>query len=172
MQNTLARRMQPLADRLRDRLTSAGLRPYKVRLVTLRWSSGRRNEGTLAVLTVEDLLPTPRVMSLDGLNRILNPGGMQEEGSIVVDQISGCYTEDQLRGLGEGGKPIEKSDEFFYEIEYPQPNGKDSVRRRFVVTGTPTYMAGRFGWSVRLERAQGDRQRSGAPQGLGRLVGR
>lgn len=159
---TLAQRMIGVADRLRDRYTSLGLRPYKVRMVTERWSGGKRSVGVVQVIKSVDILPTPRVLSLDGLNSILNPGGNSEEGSITVNQISGCYTEDQLRGLGEGGFPIAKSDEFFWEIEYPQPNGKESVRRRFTVAGTPFYSAEKFGWSVRLERAIGDRRRDGA----------
>lgn len=163
-QNTVARRLVPTADRLRNLLTRFGLRPYKVRMVVVRWSEGFRGRGVPNVLSVVDMLPTPAVLSLDGVTQVVNPVGEQEEGTISLSEISGCYTEEQLRGQGPQGEPIPPSDEFFYEIEWPKPNGMASVKRRFNVRGAPAYQADNFQWTVRLERSLGDRNRAGKPR--------
>ena len=42
---SLARSFIPLADSLRDMLTKFGLRAYKVTIVRIEWSGGKRGRG-------------------------------------------------------------------------------------------------------------------------------
>lgn len=165
LKGTLARRFVPLADSLRDMLTKFGLRPYVVRVVRIQWSGGRRGVGVPSVVSSESLLPTPKVMGLDGLTEFIQPVGMDEIGGIEVTRISGRYTEEQLRGFDPAtGDGIPKDTEFFYEVEYPQPGGAPPVKRRFYPSAAPTYYPGKLQWTVRLEKAHEDRSRNGDPE--------
>lgn len=158
---TLARRFIPLADSLRNMLTTFGLRSYKVSMVRVRWSGGARGVGTPTVESEEVILPTPKVGSLDALSELAQPIGLDEQGSIELSQISGRYTEDQLVGLEPGGREIDPNLEFYYEIEFfPTTEGS---KRRFYPRSVPTYMPGRLQWSLRLEKATADRERNGDP---------
>ena len=162
--NTLAQKLIPIADNIRNLYTRFGLRSYKLRIVRVRWSGGRRGRGVPEVMETADLLPTPLVQDLSTLTEVLNPVGLDEVGVIGVSEISGNFTDDQLRWLSDDGVPPGVDEEVFYEIEYPQPDGSLSVKRRFSLRGAPYYNAGRFQWQVRLERANEDRTRGGDPR--------
>jgi hypothetical protein len=157
---TLARRFVPLADSLRDLLTKVGLRPYIVRIVRTRWSGPYRGQGQEYVVSETDVLPTPKISDLSGITAIVQPIGLDEIGGIMVSQISGRFTEEELRGLSADGSPPEVTDNVFWEIEFPRPDGPGE-RRRFVMRSAPHYYSGRLQWVVRLERANEDRARSG-----------
>ena len=159
LSKTLAQKFIPLVDRLRDLKTKFGLAPYVVRIIRVRWSGDHRGVGTPSVEKEMDLLPTPKVMDLGTMTEIVQPIGLDETGTILVTEISGRFTDDQLRFID--GQEREKNEEVFYEIEYPQPGGKPTIRRRFYVRGTPFYHAGRLQWQVRLERAHQDRDDQG-----------
>ena len=161
--NTLAQKLIPVADNIRNLFTRFGLRTYKVRIVRVRWSAGRRFKGVPSVVEELDIMPTPLVQDLTTLTEIASPIGLDEAGVIVVSEISGEYTDDQLRSLSKEGEPPGPDEEVFYEIEYPQPNGPSTTneRRRFFLRGAPYYAAGRFQWSVRLEKTNEDRSRTG-----------
>lgn len=163
LKETLAQKLISTVDNLRDLFTSFGLRPYKVRLVVLRWSGAKVGVGAAVVERAIDILPTPLVADLSTMTAIMNPVGLDEAGEIVVSQISGSFTEDQLRGMVPGQKKLELNQEAFYEIEYPQPDDGPTRRRRFTLRGAPFYAAGKFQWQVRLERAHGERARNGDP---------
>ena len=162
LSNTLAQRLIPVADNIRNLFTRFGLRTYKVRIVRVRWSDGRRGRGVPQVVAEKDILPTPLVQDLSGITEILNPIGLDEVGTITVSEISGRFTDDELRFLAEDGEPPGPDEEVFYEIEFPDPDGnRDSVKRRFLLRGAPYYNAGRFQWQIRLERVNEDRSRDG-----------
>lgn len=163
-QRTLARRFIPLADSLRDLLTFFGLRAYQVRLVRTQWTGRRRGAGEEQVIEETLLEPTPKIGDLTSLTEVLQPGGIDEIGTLEVSQISGRYTEDQLRGLGPGGEDIPPDQQFYWEIEFFKTDGEGNVRRRFYVRGTPNYYPGRLQWVVRLERSHEDRDRDGTPR--------
>lgn len=164
LKKTLAQQLIPVADSIRDLYTSFGLRPYKVRIVRTQWSGGVRGRGTPHVASTLDLLPTPLVQDLTTLTEILQPIGLDEVGTIAVSEISGRFTDDQLRLLARDGEQSGPDEEVFYEIEFPQPNGGPSVKRRFFLRGAPYYSAGRFQWSIRLEKTNEDRTRIGDPR--------
>jgi len=161
---SLARSLVCTVDSLRDLYTSFGLRPYLVRIIRTKWSGGRRGAGQESVYREMLLEPTPRVMDLDGLTEILQPVGLDEVGGINVDQISGRYSEDELKGAIPDGDPIDKDENVFYEIEFPQPDGRPNIRRRFLLRSAPFYEADNYQWGVRLERSHEDRSRQGEPR--------
>lgn len=162
--STLARRLVPVADRLRDLLTKAGLRPYIMRLVWTQWSEGMRGYGVEEVLRTIDLLPTPKIRNIEELNELVRAEGVDEFGDIKVTQISARYTENFLRGLDENGNAIPDNQNFYYEIEFPDENGNfPGEKRRFTLGSAFALYPGRFGWEVRLTKAIGNRSNDGTP---------
>lgn len=160
---TLTTKLIPTVDRLRDLFTRFGLRAYKVRMVRVRWTGNRRGTGAAIVTSSMDILPTPKVINFDTMTEIVNPVGLDEIGSIGVIQISGRYTEEELRFLGKKGETLEPNEEAFYEIEEIRVDGLPGERRKFNLRGAPFYQPGKFEWVVRLERAHNDRTRGGDP---------
>lgn len=177
---SLAAELVPLADELRDMLTDFGFRPYKVRIVRVRWSGTTRGEGVAVVESSLDLMPTPLVQDLSGVAEIAQAAGLDEVGSVMLSEVSGRYTEEQLLFLDRQGVGPDASVEVFYEVEFPQPAAPPdaaqalgqapsghaaarSKRRRFFLRGAPQYLPLKLQWVVRLERAHNDRDADGGP---------
>ena len=154
---SLARRFGPLADSLRDLLTKFGLRTNTVTLVKVQWSGGRRGKGTASVISEEVILPNPKVVNYDAVTQFIEPIGANEQGDIEVIQIPTRYTEEQLLGKSSAGEEIPIDTEFFWEIEFPRPDGGSSQKRRFIPRGLPTYKPGSLQWTIRLTKANDDR---------------
>lgn len=161
---TLARRFIPLADTLRNMLTKFGLRTYRVAMVRTRWSGPRRGQGVPTVVSNDVILPTPKISSFDAIAQVAQAVGYDEVGSIELTQISGRFTEDQLRGYGPKGTDIPLNEEFFYEIEFFPNDGSPSQKRRFYPDAAPSYSPGALQWSLRLVKANEDRARNGDPR--------
>lgn len=161
---TLARRFIGLADSLRDLLTRFGLRTYKVTIVRVEWTGGKRGRGVPVILSEKTILPTPKISNLDALSAVVQSVGLEELGSIELSQISGSFTEEDLYGTDSDGEPIPANQEFFYEVEFFPHSGGPSQKRRFFPTSAPTYMPGRLQWSIRLEKSNEDRTRAGDPE--------
>jgi hypothetical protein len=131
-------------------------------MVRTRFAGGKRNVGAESVIGEPMLIvPTPIMVDLQTLQSVNTPIGLQEVGQLLLAEVSGCYTEEQLRGLGDLGEPIPADQSFFYEVEFPRPDGSEAPRRRFYPAGPPAYVADEFQWKVRLERSRDDRTRSG-----------
>ena len=163
LKKTLAQKFIPLADQLRDLAVKFGLRPYIVRIVRVRWAGVYRGEGACMVEQELTILPTPLVTDMGGEATITTPVGMDEFGQVIVSEISGRFTEDELRFVSAEGKEPEPNEEVFYEIEFPRLDGKPSAKRRFMLAGVPDYRAGKLQWQIRLERMRDDRFRNGDP---------
>jgi hypothetical protein len=161
---SLARKFVPIADNLRDLYTKFGLRPYIVRIVRTRWTDAERGEGGEFVVKSLDLLPTPKVSDLSAINEILHPIGLDEVGGIVVTELSGRFTEEQLRGLDDDGSEAARDEQVYWEIEFVRLDGREGERRRFQLSAAPYYNASTLQWSVKLERTHGERTRSGEPR--------
>lgn len=162
---TLANELSCLVDDLRDIATDLGFRPYVVRLIWTQWSGGRFGHGVEQIVQTEDLLPTPKVESLDPLDTEILPIGAEETGSITVSEISPRYTEDFLSGvfsqqLSAGTPGIQ----FFWEVEQVLPN-QSGEKRRFTLDRPPSYEATKLQWSVKLIRAYANRARNGDLRG-------
>lgn len=157
---SLAQQLIGVADTLRDLSTQFGLRPYNISIIVTAWSGGFRGEGVESVVSETRLLPTPKLSTLDSLSEIINSVGTDENGLVAISQISGSYSEYQLLGLGPQGEPVEQNQQVFYEVEYPRANGPGE-RRRFTPRSAPTYEADKFQWTIRLEKAVGNRDAAG-----------
>lgn len=162
--NSLARKMIGPADRLRNLFTKFGMRPYVIRWVRSAWSGGRRGVGEESIISVEVILPVPLMLDLKTLTRVVNPIGIDENGGVVLTEVSGCYKEEKLRGLDDDGTPIPADQNFYYEIEFMRADGQPSDKRRLFPSGAPEYVPDDFAWSVKLERQRQDRRRDGAPR--------
>lgn len=158
---TLTRRLIPVADKLRDLHTRFGGRVYNVRIIRTQWSGGSRGVGRETITSVTDIRPTPRVMDLSSLQEITTPIGLNESGSVQVNQISGRFTEEILLGIDPELKQPPRNENIFYEIEFPRADGKSSTKRRFHIRAAPSYDPYGFQWSITLEKADEDRDREG-----------
>lgn len=193
---TLTDNLTGVADDIRALYTDFGLRPYRVFLTWVRWTrdtnadgivagtemdllDGERGVGRAVVVREEEVLPTPRITSLNAVRKELDVTGLTEKGGIAIDQISPRYTEDFLMGLV--APYVDPSDpnnlvtdiEFFWEVQEDRPEcyqenpidaprqAERQPRRRFHPAGTPFRAADQFQWIVPLTRADADRARDG-----------
>lgn len=159
---SLGRKLIKIEDRVRDIDVRLGFRPYNVRLIYTVWTGGAKGFGEESVLSETLILPTPLVLDLGAIEEVVTPVGREAEGGLLVTEISGCYTEDQLLGVQADGTEIPENQNFYYEVEFLHVDGSPPSRRRFSVAGTPEFNANKTTWSIRLDRARPDRLRSGA----------
>lgn len=149
------------ADSIRDLYVQFGLRTYLVSIIRTGWTGGKRGMGVEYVKEEIEVLPTPRLSTLDSVTEILQPVGLDEIGYVMLSEISGRYTEDELLGRIKDGIPLGKDEQVFYEIHFPQKDGNPGIRRRFLIRAAPFYSAERLQWSIQLQRAHEDRTRAG-----------
>ena len=161
IQNTLARKLISTVDKLRNLRVKFGLRVYEVHLVRTRWTGGLRGSGEEYVVSDEAILPVPLIGEINGLTETLQSVGLDEIGTLILTEVSGRYTEDYLRGTGPDGSPLAADETVYYEIYFPPVPGGTAQRRRFQLRSAPGYVAGKFQWTLALERARQDRTRSG-----------
>jgi hypothetical protein len=172
--HTLANRLGRVFDRARQFATKYGVRPYRVFLTWTQWEGGgavERGEGREILYRRIEILPTPRVTSLDNLSFSLAHAGVIPVGSVRLDRVSIYrFTEDVLSGkafpddplpFGEvrGEKHIPEPFEFFYEIVEDGRGDCPPKRSRFRPMNRPMRRAGKVDWTVMLERTSEDRTR-------------
>lgn len=184
--HTLANRFGRLADRTRQFATKFGVRPNRVFLRWTKWDGDERGEGKEIDILTYEILPTPRVTSLDMLSFSLAHAGVIPVGSVKVDRIStALFTSDILLGKawpnphqkpGHGSltKPpivapmpgmrrrephIPEPYEFFYEIVEDGRGDDPAKRHRFRPMNEPSRRPGKVDWILMLERVSLDRTR-------------
>jgi hypothetical protein len=130
-----------------------------------------RGEGNEVLYARLEILPTPRVASLDAVSFSLFHAGTVPVGSVKVDRISGKeFTADILLGKAfpnnatpMGESPVEKHIpqpfEFFYEVVEDGRGDNPAKRERFRPLNIPMRRAGQLDWSILLERVSLDRTR-------------
>ena len=152
---TLANRLSPLVDRLRQFSTKFGLRPYRCFLIWTVFDGETRGEGTERELARVELLPTPKTAELTSLQQSAYSGGILSTGTLRLDKISAGFTAAQLSGLqvpGQGQQPDMPSNvDFWYELREDGRGGDQAVPIRFRLQGVPYRAAGKISWSVILE---------------------
>ncbi len=164
---TIVHRLGPRVDRIRQIATKIGVRPYRVFLVWSKFSGDEAGEGTETYVKTIEILPTPVVMSLDGI--ALNPfsAGVLPIGSVRLTRVSPQLTFDQLTGRvvpKEHEDHIPEPYDFFYEIMEDGRGDHDPLRQRFRLLNNPTRRAGKVDWIIGLERMSEDRNREGHSQ--------
>lgn len=158
---SVARTLIDTVDQLRDIYSQFGLRPYRVKVIKTKWSQGRRGGGIEEVSFERLIDPTPLVLDISALTEIVQPVGLDEVGTIRIEQISGRFTEDMLRGHDDEGTPPGSDEQVFWEVEFPIPGNGSGTKRRFFLRSAPMYFADKFQWVVTLEKSHEDRSRAG-----------
>ncbi len=96
---TLAHKIgSKLAPKVRQLATKFGVRSQRVFLVWTKWTGAERGEGVEREVHRAELLPTPRVDSMDSVSFSLMQAGTVPVGSVRVSRVTVTYTEDALRG--------------------------------------------------------------------------
>lgn len=164
---TLAHRIgSKLAPKVRQLATKFGVRPVRVFLVWVKWTGAERGEGRQVEVRREELLPTPRVDSLDAVTFSLLQAGTVPVGSVKVSQISVSYTSDFLRGRS---VPVEHEEhlpepyDFFYELIEDGRGDDPAARQKYRLLNQPFRRAGKVDWTLMLEREGQDSNRDGTP---------
>ena len=169
--NTFTNRIGRVADSSRQLATNLGLRSYRCFLTWTRWTGEERGEGREELFARVEILPTPRVLSIDSTSFSLFHGGTMPEGSLRVERISVCrFTEDILLGkalphedlpFGESAKEkhVPQPFEFFWEVVEDGRGDCPAKRARFRPMNRPFRRAGSVDWTIVLERTSMDRTR-------------
>ncbi len=158
---SLAAKLAPVADKLRDLNTKFGRRNYNVTIYRTRWSGRIRGQGKESIIFEQCILPTPALADLGSLTELATLHGLEEAGTIQLSEVSHRFTEDLLMGIDpEGFEPLD-TDNVYYEIEFPRPDGRPGVKRRFELRGAPTYRPDQYQWFLSLEKIEDNRFRDG-----------
>lgn len=170
---TLAGRLVPVADRLRNLLAKTGVRVYRVYIVHAYWTGPKRGVGDQIIASRSEIVPVPRVRDLNAVRRNVLASGLTEEGDIIVDQISAKYTEDDLSCRTPDNidpqipRTSLKTVEFWYEIQENRPSNPPPPIRRFSPpVATPMLSRGGLAWTVILTKQGEDRGRRGEAPGV------
>ena len=165
MGRTLAVRLTPTVDKLRQLLTGFGVRAYRVFMVHVQWSGEAIGRGNPNEIARREILPTPRVRELSSTAEVLSAFGRLEEGGIAIDKITASLAEDDLMGhtpdLVDPANPRagKRNVEFFWEVMENRPVFPTPVPRRYVPGAAPTLSRGGMGWRVNLTKQSVDRSR-------------
>jgi hypothetical protein len=94
----LADRLQPRVDKLRQRFTTFGLRPYSVLLVWTRWGGSERGEGHEITLFEAPIIPRPKVVDLTSVALNAYSAGLLPVGSVSLEEVTTQLSEEHLTG--------------------------------------------------------------------------
>lgn len=176
---SLAQRLGPRVDRVRQLATRFGIRPLRVFLVWTKSQGAVAGRGDEEIIARVELLPTPRVSNITSIARRPWSGGQLPEGTTLVDRISSSFTADNLSGLAIPSEPVrprvmnqrvggtalvpntDPQVDFFYEIVEDGRGDDPSRRLRYRLYAEPARDAGMVQWSVLLESASDPLDRAG-----------
>ena len=162
---SLAGRLVPVVDRIRQLKTRFGIRPYRVFLIHVRWTGPKVGLGVPEEISRREILPTPRVRDVSSTSEVFSSVGRVEEGGIVVDEISARFSEDDLMGktpdLNDPARPRSglADAEFFFEVAENRPTVTNPIPRRYIPSALPTLSRDGFAWRIVLSKQMSDRSR-------------
>jgi len=107
--DSLVADLADVVDDVRQIHADLGTRPWRVRVVKIRWSGRRRGDGDFSVTSVLELSPLPFVEGLAAKLKAL-AAGLNPEGDYVISEISLRYTKEQLHPT------CSKTEEFYWEV--------------------------------------------------------
>jgi hypothetical protein len=151
-------KLSPMVDRLRASIhTSMGVRQYAAYVVRRAWSGARVGMGALRVDSAQRIYPDPLVVLHD--EHVLTEGGLQEQGTAILSEVSLGYSQDDLIGVNSA------SSETLYLLVDQQGSG---IQRRAYVpadhprqdraevkgsgVGKGKHAGGPVGWVIPLRR--------------------
>lgn len=167
VRQTLASKLVPVVDKIRQLNSRFGIRPYRVFMVHTQWTGGEPGVGDEMILSRIEILPTPRVRGMEGIDTNVLATGLTEEGTVEVDQISARLTEDDLLGrtpdLNDPNqqRTIAGPVDFFWEIVEARGQRPNAVIRRFNPSALPGLSRDGFQWKITLVKQDYDRGRNG-----------
>ncbi len=153
-----------IAPKVRQLATKYGIRPTRVFLVWAVWSGQERGEGTQREVKRAELLPTPKVSSLDSVTFSLLQAGTVPVGSVKLSQIGVNYTADFLQGKWvpkEHEEHIPEPYDFYYELIEDGRGDDPPSRSKYRLLNNPFRQAGKVQWTLMLERIGQDNNRDG-----------
>lgn len=149
-----ADRLSGAVDKIREAVHGRlGTRPYKVSVITRRWSGRKTGEGTYRD-EILDIVPSPEVVR-GGTNRF-GPGGQEGTNRVTLKDISFRYTDNELYP-----KQRDPNVEIVYMLERTFGGDPNTLQQEFfTVENSPTPERGdkhgdRIAWSVKLHETQG-----------------
>lgn len=167
LDHQLARQLVPVVDQIRQLATDFGTRPYRVFLVHASWSGQVRGIGQSREVSRTELIPTPKIQSMDSTTQQVSAFGRTEEGSIRLSEISARYSEDDLLGKTPDmvrpdlPKTNARNFEFFYEVIQTHAGVDRPARRRYIPETVPDLKASSCQWTISLTKQEQDRTRDG-----------
>lgn len=110
---------------------SLGTRQHVVTLCKRLWDGGRPGAGNLT-FTQQQVISPPPLLAKWGVTGRLSPCGLEENGEVVLVEVSLTYTEAELYL-----PTLQAGEEFYYRIEDAHGQG---VRKRSFVPCQPPYV--------------------------------
>lgn len=169
LRQTLASKLVPVVDKIRQLNATFGTRPYRVFLVHVLWSGGRIGAGTPAEVSRREILPTPKVVDLSSTVEMISAFGRTEDGSVVVEEISDKFSEDDLMGgtpdLVDAANPNtgRSNAELIWEVQEQRGTEPTPVVRHYTPAAAPMRRPPMC-WRISLNKRDADRARpQGAP---------
>lgn len=147
---SLTEQLGSVVDDIRQIAVDLGQRPYKIHAVRVKWTGGEIGRGKPETVFDQPILPTPRVLNIDQLDRATQPSGTTDKGNIRLDKISPRYTEDEIKYYFSTKADLGKDEQGFIEIYADERDGQ-TERKRYVVSKTPYRRANKFDWTVVLK---------------------
>jgi hypothetical protein len=105
-------RLTPVLDAARGVIQGLGLRPYRVYLLTERWTGPGPKEGILEELVWDEVLPSPEVIHLSAA-RIASSGGQYQAGAVELRKISRERRREELLGRTRFGHALARHLSFY-----------------------------------------------------------
>lgn len=145
-ESILADALVGVVDDIRREVHGAlGTRPWRVEIVTRRWSGSERGVGN-ATTTVLELDPPPKVERVT--RDRMGPAGREASGNVVLTGVSLAYAQEELQ------PPVDRRSEFAYRLT--DLRGSRMRPEYFVIAGAPIPRRGDkpgdcTDWYIRLE---------------------
>lgn len=178
---TLAHRLAPRIDRIRQIATRFGIRSDRVFLVWTKYTGDERGEGAENEVARVEILPTPKVSDETAITENPFSAGTLPVGSLRVEDISALFTQEELMGRtvpvsAELGSDIDEPYDFFYEVVSDgrgggstgcgttpgsHPRTSSQQRAKYRLLGTPDRVEGNVSWTISIERISEDRNNRG-----------